>query len=194
MLYLPALLLTVTGLVKSFAAGKRILKNKLNMIRFRETTENDYAAICRLIQSEEELFLIYPGGKYPLTVEQVKKLAQERRELTVATEGDKIIGFANFYNYEPGKMAFIGNVVIDSPYRGSGLGKAMIAHMLKLAYEKYELPEVRISVFSENTRALLLYSSFGFLPYEIEERKNYRGNRVALIHMKRLYGEIKWKQ
>jgi len=32
--------------------------------------------------------------------------------------------------------------------------------MLKKASEKYQLAEVKISVFSENTPALLLYSNF----------------------------------
>ena len=56
--------------------------------------------------------------------------------------------------------------------------------MLEQAYKYHNLQEVRISVFSENTPALLLYSGFGFTPYEIEERKNQLGKRVALIHMK----------
>jgi len=57
--------------------------------------------------------------------------------------------------------------------------------MLKTAFEKHKLAEIKISVFSDNTPALLLYSGFGFSPCEIEERRYPSGRRVALIHMKK---------
>lgn len=155
------------------------------MCKFREAAEEDFDNICKLIKSKGELFLVYPSGSYPFTVSQVKELSEVRKELTVAVAGSEIIGFANLYNYEPGVLAFIGNVIIDEGYRGKGLGKEIVSYMLNKAREKYALPEIRISVFSENVPALLLYSGFGFMPYEIEERKNPKGNRVALIHMKK---------
>ena len=152
-------------------------------VKFREATEEDFNGICNLIKSEEELFLVYPSGKYPFTVDQVSHLFQVRKELTVAVDNGEIIGFANLYNYEPEKSAFIGNVVINESHRGHGLGKKIVSHMLKMAFDKHSLPEVKISVFSDNIPALLLYSDFGFTPYEIEERKGPNGDRVALIHM-----------
>lgn len=155
-----------------------------SMREFREATEDDFRGICKLIKSKEELFLVYPNGKYPFTVTQVRELSKLRKELTIAVEGNKIIGFANLYNYEPGKSAFIGNVVIDKKHRGRGIGKEIVLYMLNTAYEKLNLPEIRISVFSENTPAMLLYSGLGFVPYEIEERKDSNCKRVALIHMK----------
>ncbi len=154
------------------------------MLEFREVTDKDYERICKLIKSEEEMFLVYPSGRFPFTVDQVKELSQMRKELTVAVEENSIIGFANLYDYERNKSAFIGNVVIDKNHRGKGLGKKIVSHMLKVAFEKHNLPEVRISVFSENTRALLLYVDFGFSPYKIEQRIDPQGNRVALVHMK----------
>lgn len=156
------------------------------MSKIREATERDFEGICNLIQSKEELFLVYPNGKYPFTIDQIIELAQVRKELSVLIEDKKIIGFANFYNYEPLKSVFIGNVVIDGNYRSRGMGKEIISYMLKVAYEKHNLPEVRISVFNENSKALLLYSGLGFSPYEIEEKKNIQGERAALMHMRRL--------
>ena len=61
----------------------------------------------------------------------------------------------------------------------------MIAHMVQTAYKKYKLPEVRISAFNENAPALLLYSSLGFIPYGIEEKKDLCGNRIAMINLKK---------
>lgn len=155
-----------------------------SIYKYREASSDDFADVCNLIKNKEELFLIYQNGQFPLTVEQLKELAQVRKELTVITDGTKIIGFANFYNYRQDESAFIGNVVIDESYRGQGLGKEIVTYMLRQAIDKYHLPEVKISVFSSNTPALLLYSGFGFSPYEIEERKDKNGKRVALIHMR----------
>ena len=153
-------------------------------IRLREASEMDFEDICTLFVSEQELFWIYPKGRYPFTVEQLRGVAAVRRDLTVAVEGDRIVGFANLYDFKPQSHVFIGNVVIRPETRGKGLGRKLVAHMAGLARNKYALPEVRISVFSDNTKATLLYSSCGFSPYQIEERRDYSGKRVALIHMK----------
>lgn len=118
----------------------------------------------------------------------IAELSELRKDLSVLLDNNKIIGFANFYNFKPNNSAFIGNVIIDKNYRSKGLGKLLISYMLNMAYDKYNLPEVKISVFSENTRALLLYSGFGFTPYEIEDKINTQGKRVALIHMKKTRG------
>ncbi len=155
------------------------------MSRFRKATSDDFSAICRLIKSKEELYLVYPSGTYPFTVDQLKDLSKRRNELTVMVENKDIIAFANFYNYEPNKSAYIGNVIIAKKYRGRGFGKEIISHMLRIAKEKYNLKIVKISVFSDNISALLLYSGFGFSPYEVEERKNINGNRVAIIHLEK---------
>jgi len=161
------------------------------IFKIREATTADFKKICDLIKSKEELFLVYPSGTYPLDEAQLIELNRIRKELTVVVRKNRIVGFANLYDYKEGGSAFIGNVVIDKGCRNQGLGREIVSHMLNMAFNKYRLPEVKISVFSENTSALLLYSSFGFLPYGIEERKNQEGNRVALIHMK--MGREKYK-
>jgi ribosomal protein S18 acetylase RimI-like enzyme len=154
------------------------------MYIFREANERDIDGIAKLITSKEELFYVHPKGRYPFTVDQVRELFRTRKELTVAVNGNEIIGFANLYDYVPEKSAFIGNVVIDKRFRGKGVGKDIVSRMLKLCYNKHNLKEVRISVFTDNTPALLLYNSLGFIPYELEERENPQGNRVALLHLK----------
>lgn len=149
----------------------------------REATAQDYEAIVRLVPTREELFLVYPKGIHPFSVSQIRALADVRNELTVAVHSGEVIGFANLYDLEPGQWAFIGNVVVSRAFRGQGLGRKLVTHMVRMAFEKYGVPEARISVFSENTPALLLYASLGFKPYSIEARKDPAGRRVALVHM-----------
>jgi ribosomal protein S18 acetylase RimI-like enzyme len=155
------------------------------ILNIRDVSSDDYQGICSLITSEEELFLVYPRGIYPLTIDQMNTLAQTRKALTVVTVDGKIIAFANLYDFEEGRFAFIGNVVVDKEFRGKGIGKEVIAHMLKKARQQFKLPEIRISVFANNTTALLLYSGFDFVPYALEERMDVQGNRAALIHMRK---------
>lgn len=152
-------------------------------LSFRPVAEKDYPTICHLVESEEELFRIYPRGTYPLTPEQIGKLARERLALTVAELDGSIIGFANLYDHEPHASAFIGNAVIDKCQRGKGYGRALINHMVCIAFDELDLPEARISVFADNTPALLLYHALGFRPCDMEERQTRQGKRTALIHM-----------
>lgn len=154
------------------------------MYQFRSATKSDYAAICALITSRDELFRVYPAGRYPLTVEQLAALAEQREELTVATLDGEVVGFANFYDREAEKSVFIGNVVVAKQHRGKGLGRALLTTMINKAFGAHDLPEVRLSVFSENSRALLLYAGLGFSPYRVDERVDAEGRRLALIHMR----------
>lgn len=150
----------------------------------REAAAEDFEAIVRLVPSQEELFLVYPKGTHPFSVDQLRALAEIRKELTVVLKNKEVIGFANLYDLEDYHWVFIGNVVISRTFRATGLGRELIEHMVRVAFEKYGLPETRISVFNENTPALLLYASIGFKPYAIEARQNPTGKRVALIHMR----------
>jgi RimJ/RimL family protein N-acetyltransferase len=56
--------------------------------------------------------------------------------------------------------------------------------MIDLAFSKYQAAEVTVSCFNQNIVGLLLYPKLGFQPYAVEERKDKKGNRVALIHMR----------
>lgn len=154
------------------------------MHTIREAEEQDFTGICSLFENKDELFLIYPRGKHPFNMVQLQEIIRTRTELTVISDHDSIIGFANLYNFIPNTHAFIGNVIIKKMYRGQGLGKELISYMLDKAFNKYNMQEVRISVFNENTQALLLYSQLGFIPYAREQRTNHQNNNVALIHMK----------
>ncbi len=156
----------------------------MDTLHFRRVMKTDYPAICTLVRNEAELFLVWPNGHYPLTVTQLQSLSETRQALTVAVIGDRIVGFADYYDYQAGESAFIGNVVIAAERRGQGLGRALVEHMLAQGFGEHALRELRISVFNQNTPALLLYAELGFMPYGIEKRKDPAGKRVALLHMK----------
>jgi ribosomal protein S18 acetylase RimI-like enzyme len=149
-----------------------------------KATTQDYDAIVRLVPTEDELFLVYPKGEHPFTVEQVHLLADSREELTVAVDKGDVVGFANLYDVQQGQWAFIGNVVVAEAYRCRGIGRALVTHMIRQAFAIHNVEEVRISVFNSNTPALLLYRGMKFTPYAIDERLDPSGMRAGLIHMR----------
>lgn len=153
-------------------------------MEIREAAPEDYDAIVRLAPSREELFVFYPKGRHPFTMDQLRALADTRHGLTVVVRDRQVVGFADLYDLRPDRWAFIGNVIIGRAHRREGIGGRLVRYMVEAAFEKYLVREARISVFNENTPALLLYSGLGFEPYSMEERRDPRGRRIALIHMK----------
>jgi len=153
------------------------------MIKIRAATPQDLESISKIIPDQNELFLVYPGGRYPFTFDQVKKLYNERFEFTAVCDGDSIIGFANLYDRQLNQYAFIGNVFIQPDYRGQGLGKLVLQYMIKAAFEKYQFAEVRLSVFSDNKPAVALYKQFGFSEYSQELRTDPNNEEKVLLHM-----------
>lgn len=153
-------------------------------MELREATTQDFEAIVRLVPTQNELFFVYPKGKYPFSVDQLHSLAESRKELTVAVNREGVIGFANLYDVELNKWAFVGNVVVAREFRSQGIGRLMVSHMIQKAFEQYGVSEVRISVFNNNTPALLLYAGMNFRPYAVEKRTSPSGVRVGLIHMR----------
>ena len=154
------------------------------MIEIRAIRPEELEIISRLIPTRQELFLVYPKGQFPFSLSQVKKLYQQRFEFTVICEDDTIDGFANLYDLKPSKFAFIGNLFIVPEYRCKGLGKVLMQYMIKAIFEKYRLPEARLSVFSGNQPAMALYREFGFELYDQEQSIDPEGHVVKLLHMK----------
>jgi ribosomal protein S18 acetylase RimI-like enzyme len=152
-------------------------------VAIRRALPDEYQAICDLIPDDDELFLVYPKGRHPLTVGQLAELLEQRMEPTILLSECTTAGFGDLYGYRAGRSAFIGNVIVDPLRRGRGFGRMIISHLIDLAFDRYDLRKVRISVYSHNARALLLYASLGFKPYAIRAEKDLSGDRVALIHL-----------
>ena len=150
---------------------------------FISATEEHYPAIASLVTSPEELYLVCPTCRFPWDVAQLKAIAAQRHSLTVGMANQQVVAFSNLYDLVPQQSAFIGNVIVGSAYRGQGVGKRLIHHMITLCQTIYRA-RPHLSVFNDNTPALLLYFQLGFVPYDLEPRVNLKGDKVALIHMR----------
>ena len=150
----------------------------------RPVAENDIQLLCGFPQSEDELFFLFPKAEFPLAAPQLQEAIAQRSDSTVVELGGEVVAFANFYRWETGGCCSIGNVIVSPLARGRGIGRYLIEQMTNLAFSKHLATEVTVSCFNQNVAGLLLYPKLGFQPYAVEERKNKKGNRVALIHMR----------
>ena len=153
------------------------------LLTHRLVTEKDIQTICSFPQSEDELFFLFPKAMFPLTVAQLRNAIAQRSDATVIESGGEVVAFANFYRWEAGCCS-IGNVIVSPAVRGRGVGRYLIEWMVELAFSKHRANEVTISCFNKNVSGLLFYPKLGFQSYAVEERKDKKGNRVALIHMR----------
>jgi ribosomal protein S18 acetylase RimI-like enzyme len=149
----------------------------------REVTEDDIPEICRLPKTREELFYCFPRASFPLTEAEVRRNIEQRSDSTVVEVAGRVVAFANFYRWEKG-LCSIGNVVVASDARASGVGSYLISHMIILGFEKHHAHAVSVSCFNRNVAGLLFYPRLGFQPYDVEQRIDYNGDRVALIHLR----------
>ena len=75
---------------------------------------------------------------------------------------------------ESGHVAVLG-IVVDAPYRGRGIGEALMRNALERCRGKFEV--IRLTVFSINERAQRLYRRIGFVPCGHHPRAVLRGGQ-----------------
>lgn len=152
----------------------------------RTIAESDLKKVCQLPLNKEELFFMFPKAEYPLSVEQLQTVIENRSDSTVILLDSEIVGFANFYEVKEKEYCTIGNVIVSSEFRNRGIGQFLIQTMENIGIEKYNVSEFRLSCFNTNTNGILLYSKLGYKPYDIEKHTN-NDKAFALIKTKRIY-------
>jgi ribosomal protein S18 acetylase RimI-like enzyme len=157
------------------------------MIRHRPLAALDMSRICSFPQNEEELFYFFPTARYPLTTEQLSLVIAERTAPTVVENGGQVVAFADLFHLKHSDYYNIGNVIVAPEARGQGMGRYLIAQMVNIARKMPGAKWVRGSCFNSNTAGLLLYTGLGFAPYGLEERFDWQGNRVALVHFRKFF-------
>jgi len=150
----------------------------------RPLTARDLPLLCGFPQNEEELFYLFPSAQYPLTPDQLSRAIARRVAPTVVEEAGKVVAFADLFRIKNSSYNNIGNVMVAPEVRGRGVGRYLIEQMVNIARTTHGARRVRVSCFNRNTAGLLLYAKLGFVPYGVEERLDWQGQRVALIHLR----------
>jgi ribosomal protein S18 acetylase RimI-like enzyme len=84
-------------------------------------------------------------------------------ELLLAKRGDHVLGCIGLKALEPPDVAEIKRLFVRPQARGTGIAKALVKEILKLA-ESRGYREVKLDTLVEMTAAIALYKSFGFVP------------------------------
>jgi len=150
----------------------------------RPLIAQDIPLLCGFPQNEEELFYLFPTAQYPLTPDQLSRVIVQRVAPTVVEDAGKVVAFADLFRIKNSSYSNIGNVMVAPEVRGRGVGKYLIEQMVNIARANHGARKVRVSCFNRNTPGMLLYAKLGFVPYGVEERLDWQGQRVALIHLR----------
>lgn len=147
------------------------------MVDIRLAKQND-AEMMLSIQKEaiaEGTFLLATEEEFTQTVEGLKAFIKEKQEnplevIFVAEDGQQVIGWLVFQSHGFIRVQHSGvfAMMVQRDARGQGVGKHLLAALLKWAEEHPIIEKVCLGVFSSNEGAIGLYRKFGF---EEEGRK-----------------------
>ncbi|WP_156591080.1 GNAT family N-acetyltransferase [Agrobacterium vitis] len=108
----------------------------------------------------------------------------------VALDGARVVGWCDIRRHDReihAHRGVLGMGIVDG-YRGAGLGKRLIETTLAASWE-IGLHRVELDVHADNTRAIRLYESVGFLREGVaRDAVRIDGRFVDVIHMAILRG------
>jgi RimJ/RimL family protein N-acetyltransferase len=134
--------------------------------------EKDSDRLISWIDSEEMLMQFSgPGFHFPLTRQQLLLNREDENRYAyklVAIPPNEIIGYAEIYLHEE-KTAILSRIIIgEQSYRGKGLCKQIINHLLAISFNRLGAERAVLHVFDGNIPAVKCYKGVGF---EINESK-----------------------
>lgn len=117
----------------------------------------------------------------------LKGAKNKTRVYLVAEYKNKIIGAAdvNLFRWRSNHMGGFGIMIIDE-YRGIGLGKYLMAEIIKLAKKelKPKLKIIKLEVYANNTPAIGLYKKMGFkVVAKIPKQIQWKGKLIDELVM-----------
>jgi putative acetyltransferase len=109
----------------------------------------------------------------------------------VAEAEGRIVGAAGLHPFQR-RQAHVGSLgmAVDEAYQGRGVGRALMAALVDLADNWYNLRRLQLEVYTDNEPAIRLYQRFGFVIEGTHRAFAYRlGEFVDAYSMARLRNE-----
>lgn len=106
----------------------------------------------------------------------LKTLENEKLTYFLLCENDDVVGFIEVFFMPP--EAELYDIVVDTKFQGNGYSKLLMDYFISLAKENL-VETIFLEVNSNNTKAMNLYTRYGFEKYGV--RKNYYGNSDAVL-------------
>lgn len=111
-------------------------------------------------------------------------LGEDDHVVVVEVDGE-LVGMGGLHG-KPGKLRHTTSIglLVEEPHQGKGIGRALMHHLLDLAFRDLGYHRVELSVFADNDRAIALYEKLGFEHEGREREKVWKdGAYVDLVKM-----------
>ena len=137
------------------------------VIELREISSDNYQDALTLSVRADQTNLVAP-----LTKSLADAYVYPESTFRLAYDGEQVIGYLLVFPYESEGVSCVNIVrlMIDQRFQGQGFGRALLDSAIELIEELHpHTSRLRISTLPENTPALELYRSAGFVESGLEE-------------------------
>jgi len=160
-------------------------------VSIRAATAEDAAAICTIYNQgiEDRIATLETELRTPEERRGWMAARAPRHPVVVATSGDQVVGWGSLNSFNP-RPAY-DNVVdlslyVERGWRGRGVGRAMLGHLLALA-KTLGYHKMVLATFPYNEAGVSLYEKMGFIPVGVyHEQGRLDGRWVDVLIMERL--------
>jgi L-amino acid N-acyltransferase YncA len=160
-------------------------------VSVRPATEDDAAAICTIYNQgiEDRIATLETELRTPEERRQWMAARGPRHPVVVATSGGQVMGWGslNSFNPRPAYDHVVDlSVYVERGWRGRGVGKVLLEHLLGLA-RRIGYHKMVLATFPYNAAGLALYRRMGFTPVGVyHEQGQLDGRWVDVLVMEQL--------
>ncbi len=160
-------------------------------VSIRAATAEDAGAICTIYNQgiEDRIATLETELRTPEERRQWMAARAPRHPVVVATAGHQVVGWGSLNSFNP-RPAYDNvvdlSVYVERSWRGRGVGRAMLAHLLALA-KTLGYHKMVLATFPYNETGVSLYKKMGFAPVGVyHEQGRLDGRWVDVLIMERL--------
>ena len=157
----------------------------------RTARRDDAAAIARIYNQgiEDRIATLETELRTPEERRQWMAARAARHPVVVAMSGGQVVGWGslNSFNPRPAYDHVVDlSVYVERGWRGRGVGRALLEHLLPLA-KSLGYHKMVLATFPENEPGVALYRKMGFTPVGVyREQGQLDGRWVDVLIMERL--------
>ncbi len=140
----------------------------VEIVQLKQSSEQAAADIGNLLRQLRE-----DPNEHKVSAEELKTITDDKNvALIVAKDGERIVGMATLYILTKlsKRTAQIEDVVVDSGYRGQGLGEKLMRAVIDIARTE-KVKTLHLTSRPERTAGNALYQKLGF---ELKQTNPYR--------------------
>src|SRR5689334_25233134 len=160
-------------------------------VSIRSATPDDAAAICTIYNQgiEDRIATLETEPRTPEERRQWMAARAPRHPVVVAVTGGVVVGWGslNSFNARPAYDHVVDlSVYVERAWRGRGVGRALLQHLLPLA-QTLGYHKLVLAAFPDNVAGMALYARLGFTRVGVyREQGVLDGRWVDVVVMERL--------